>query len=423
MKKGAILTLLILIIFPGYLAAQNKETTETSSQNSIWPQMVKVGGEFRMRPESQFNFNLNSAVPDNDTFLLLRTRVYLDLNPTSYVQLFAMYQDSETIDQGPALVKTPDRHKFYQGFAQFTNEAKLTTRFKVGRQELNYGDQRLIGGFDFGNLGRSFDGAVVRFENSDFFLDLFGTRIHPAAGIENQFAGAYGHWKKFPRGELEPYALYLHGSKSGLNNGQLNLATIGTRIKAKFKKNFDYAFEGAYQIGESTRNLDSAFAMHVRMGYTFPLSFKPRLGWEYDFASGDGNPGSGKVTTFNNLFPTNHDKYGFIDFFSWRNLHDLRATFSAAPTSFMKASLDYHAFFLPEPADGEFLASGAQGRVGSPTAGHFAAQEIDVLLKFEPIKYFDAAINYSIFFPETFFSDTGPSDIAQYFFVQLAARY
>jgi hypothetical protein len=89
----------------------------------------------------------------------------------------------------------------------------------------------------------------------------------------------------------------------------------------------------------------------------------------------------------------------------------------------MSTTLDYHAFFLPEPANGAFLASQAQLRPGAPGASPFAGQEIDVLLKFKPIKYFDAWVGYSVFFPGTFFSDTGGSDIAQFAYVQFSARY
>lgn len=414
------LTLLLSLLWPLCLqAASAPEKSETK----LWPDKVKVGGEFRTRVELRTNEDLNGAAPDNDVFVLLRTRVYLDLNPTNYVRLFAMFQDSETLGQNPtSIFKVPDRRKLYQAFLYLKNDAPLVTSLKMGRQEMIYGDERLIGAFNWSNLGRSFDGAVVRLENSHFWLDLFGTRIHPA-GKENQFAGAYGHWKGFPQGELEAYALYLHGSKSGLNGGSLSIVTIGSRVKGKFKKNYDYGFEGAYQTGTSGGSTVSAFATHLRFGYTFPLGFKPRLGIEYNFASGDENPGTGTVTTFNNLFPTNHDKYGYMDLFSWKNLHDIRFSFDTQPLEWFKTKLDYHAFFLPDPGNGAFLASGAQWRAGAPGAGHFAGQELDLLFTFKPWKYFDALVGYSVFFPGTFFSDTGPSDTSHFFYTQFAFRY
>ncbi|MFO1464413.1 MAG: alginate export family protein [bacterium] len=417
------LSLTITCLLAGAAGVSGAAEAGGTKEPKLWPDKVKVGGEFRTRLEARINDDLNSAASDDDTFVLLRTRIYLDLNPMSYVRLYAMFQDSETLGQNTsALIKTPDRHKFYQGWVFLKNAGPFSTSLKMGRQEFVYGDARLVGNNNWNNLGRSFDGAVVRLENSDFWLDLFGSRIHPN-GKENQFAGAYAQWKKFPQGELEAYALYLHGSKSGLGNGSLSIATIGSRIKGKFKKNYDYGFEGAYQTGDSAGNLVSAFATHLHLGYTFPLSFKPRVGIEYNFASGDDNPKTGTVTTFNNLFPTNHDKYGYMDLFSWKNLHDFRFSFDTQPLEWFKTKLDYHAFLLPDPANGVFLANGTQYRAGVPGASHFAGQELDLLFTFKPWKYVDALVGYSVFFPGAFFKDTGSSDTSQFFYTQVSWHY
>ncbi|MDX1386744.1 MAG: alginate export family protein [bacterium] len=389
----------------------------------IWPDTVKVGGEFRTRVEARFNDDLNDVADDNDIFVLLRTRVYLDLNPTDQIKIFGMFQDSETLGQGNSFFKTPSQRSFYQGYLQVLTPGKLTTRIKAGRQELIYGDERLIGAFNWGNLGRSFDGLVIRVEDPHFWVDIFGTRIKLPNGKEAQLASTYGHWKDFPGGILEPYVIVYHGDEIGNNGMELSLVTLGARIKAKRGKHWDYGFEGAYQTGKNAGNLISAFAIHSKFGYTFLIKPKPRVGFEYNFASGDGDPGMGTVTLFNNILPTNHGKYGYIDYFSWRNMHDISASISAQPFPFMSTYLGYHAFFLPEPANGVFAANGAQFRAGAPGASPFAGQEIDLLLKFNPIKYFNALIGYSVFFPGQFFADTGTSDIAHFFYAQFVARY
>ncbi len=426
MKKSISICFLFCLVFvfcflPRALWSEDKK-------KSIWPDRVKVGGELRFRYENQINYDFsNATAAQTDIFLLMRTRIYLDLNPADFVQLYAMFQDSETFGQDDSLVKVRDRHKFYQGFAKFKGQmGPLKTSFKVGRQEIIYGEQRLIGNASWSNVGRSFDAAVWRLENKDFWLDIWGGRLHPSnnpVNIEYQLASLYAHWNHFPQGELEPYVIFTHSNNAGVNNGPLSLATIGTRIKAKFLENFDYGFEGAYQSGSSNYNLINAGAIHTRLGYTFPVDWKPRVGGEFNFASGDANPKTGHVTLFNNLFPTNFDKYGYIDFFSWRNLYDLRLALSAEPFSFMKTSLDYHAFFLPDPGNGVLQDNGTQLRAGNPNASHFAGQEIDLVLKFEPLKYFNAWVGYSVFFPGEFFADTGGSDIAQFVYLQLTARY
>ena len=36
--------------------------------------------------------------------------------------------------------------------------------------------------------------------------------------------------------------------------------------------------------------------------------------------------------------PTNHKFYGYMDFFSWQNLHDVRAIFTIKPTARMSVA-------------------------------------------------------------------------------------
>ena len=112
-----------------------------------------------------------------------------------------------------------------------------------------------------------------------------------------------------------------------------------------------------------------------------------------------------------------------MDLFAWKNLHDFRAGFYSSPTSFMQTFLDYHLFLLPDPVNGEFLANGTQFRPGAAGVSNYAGQEVDFLIKFKPLKYFDALMGYSVFFPGGFYSDTGGTHIAQFFYSQLSAHY
>lgn len=71
-----------------------------------------------------------------------------------------------------------------------------------------------------------------------------------------------------------------------------------------------------------------ALAASVGGGYTCAKTFgTPRLGLEYNFSSGDHDPTDGKNETLDNLFPTNHKHYGYMDFLGWRNIHQPTRSF------------------------------------------------------------------------------------------------
>ena len=52
--------------------------------------------------------------------------------------------------------------KIRQGYIEIGNAKEFPLTLKVGRQILSYGDERLIGAFDWNNIGRTFDAAKLR---------------------------------------------------------------------------------------------------------------------------------------------------------------------------------------------------------------------------------------------------------------------
>ena len=174
------------------------------------------------------------------------------------------------------------------------------------------------------------------------------------------------------------------------NGPAAEFATVGVRVKSTPEKlgNWDYTAELAVQGGDvyqtdknSARQDLVAFASHVNAGYTFKETrWKPRFALEYDFASGDDDPTDGDSHSFQNLFPSNHEKYGFMDEFSWRNIHDLRVQTSAKPAKGWEVGLDYHAFFLADTHDYWYRSNGISTlRIRTPDGETSARLERDRL--------------------------------------------
>ena len=100
---------------------------------------------------------------------------------------------------------------------------------------------------------------------------------------------------------------------------------------------------------------------------------------EYNFASGDANPADGVRGTFDQLYPTAHDKYGLADQVGWRNIHDVRVGFDVTPFKATPITVNYHSYWLAEKRDALYAASGAPlaaCRRGAASAR--VGQEIDV---------------------------------------------
>ena len=65
----------------------------------------------------------------------------------------------------------------HQAFITIGNHKRFPLSLKVGRQELSYGDERLVGAFAWNNIGRVFDAGKVRWQNSLFAADFFSGRV------------------------------------------------------------------------------------------------------------------------------------------------------------------------------------------------------------------------------------------------------
>jgi len=381
------------------------------------------GGQFRARYEvkenggssggSFPNRDFRRAGVDNDnSFLLLREKLHVGYTPCSWFSIFAEGRDSSSTwdDRHPS--PEGDFLDLHQAFVRLGDRAHFPLTAKVGRQELIYGDERLVGNSEWSNLLRSFDAAKLRWENPDLWVDGFvGRVVLPVNHRFNEvndydwFSGIYGSTATWiPKQETQLYFLSRNASTkattttpdalSGRPASARDIYTVGLRAKSLPGQwnGWDYAAELAGQFGDikvavpgvGTRRLDhEALAASVLGGYTWTETpGVPRLGLEYNFSSGDHNPADGKNETFDNLFPTNHKHYGYMDFIGWRNIHNLRLSAAVKPAKPLLLTLDYHLFWLADTHD-LFYPEAGPGRTGggygrNPQFSSFLGSELDL---------------------------------------------
>jgi len=139
----------------------------------------------------------------------------------------------------------------------------------------------------------------------------------------------------------------------------LHSATIGTHWTGELPFRLDYGIEIAAQTGSAGSDTIRAWAGHWQLGETIASDPKLRLIGEYNYASGDRDPSDGRRGTFDQLYPTAHDKYGLADQVGWRNIHDLRLGSEITPTKGWQLTGNYHSWWLADTHDGLYNAAGA----------------------------------------------------------------
>ncbi len=441
--KRLLIVVATLLASQSHLTAQGSGTSTTLLNEWLRKQSPALepwdlGGQFRFRLEHKENF----ATPgrgivdfqerggnEDNTYFLFREKFHVGYK-TDWLTIYGEARDSRTASDERKPHPETDPLDLHQAFLVLGQATEFPFTLKVGRQELSYGDERLIGAFDWSNIGRVFDAVKLRYETPDIWIDAFVSRVvlpdpheFNEANDYDFFSGIYASSKTIvPRNELQGYLLARNvspNSPTAIGAGlpafmtgasARDIYTLGLRIKSlpgEFGP-WDYDSElagqrGNFKSGAGRRLKHEAFAAHAAVGYTFTNAFgKPRFGLEYNYASGDGDPTDGKHGTFDNLFPTNHKFYGNMDFISWQNIHNARLASSVKPFKDLTLTADYHAFWLAADSDFFYQASGAPRNSGGygikANEGSYIGSEVDFIASYNVCKGAAMQAGYGHFF-------------------------
>lgn len=389
---------------------------------------VKVGGQIRTRAEMTDNdADFNDTTADRNDFTLMRVRLSADVAVEKRIRAYVELQDArqwggEVAALGSANTLSDNQGvDLHQGYAEFTCP-KGGKKIRLGRQEMNLGDQRLVGSFDWSNNGRSFDG--IRFTCSagccQGALDVFWFTVNETnkvdtdqslGGIHKSFVGV------LPGGEVDVYYLLKkNGTQAAGEKGTLGSTTVhtlGGRVAGRCVKDaLDYGLEAALQQGEVNGDDLSAYTYCVRLGYTAKgVAWKPRVGVEWNTASGDDNPADGDAGTFDNLYPTNHQFYGYADLVGLQNVQDIALAVSAHPAKRCRVGLAYHVFSLAEEKGAWYRSNGtALLQDATGISGDEIGNEIDLTFGHKVSGNVDVEAGYSLFLPGDFVKKANGTD-------------
>ncbi|MBW2453228.1 MAG: alginate export family protein [Deltaproteobacteria bacterium] len=397
---------------------------------------VDVGGEVYERTAVQSVGHLSAAPtvvrvddPVYDQWLLSeRSRLGLRVEHDVVAGVFTL-QDARVLG---ALPGAPDRteaggfgslgpHEAYLDVRTAVEDPLL--RVRVGRQQLVWGDGRLLGESDWSPRGAALDAGWMKLSFGDVSFELVGAMLAPPSAIAPDYVSPERQTATDGSGaplNAEGTGAQLYGLNAGwlivplFNVELVGLARIArdplpvtlTRgdtytIDGRFhgqERGVSYAVEGAYQLGRVASygaNHDiSAFAIAGRVAWQTALPGDFRFALEGGYASGDdadrrddGTVDSGTTfERFDPIVPETHDHFGQMDLLAWSNAIEAGGEVSAKPDDELLMALGYSFLGLADPADrwttGTLTAVGAAPDNDSAILGH----EIDARLEYRPLK-------------------------------------
>ena len=180
----------ILILIVTFLGAVNLRAQTVTATTQAAVQTRKNPGDeinqdlppwmrftFEMRAREEARTSLEYEAGDNDTYSLTRMRIGLDLKPAKWFHFYVQGQDSRPIDIDPAHVSSSLKNTFdlRQGYVELKTGEQNWVSLQVGRTELNLGNQRVVGGGDWGNVTRTFDVAKIGLGTGGNRVDIFAS--------------------------------------------------------------------------------------------------------------------------------------------------------------------------------------------------------------------------------------------------------
>lgn len=284
------------------------------------------------------------SMPSNpeDSYWLQRIQFHVDMHLNENWQLFTQLEDVRAFDKiviGPNDANELDLRLAFLGYTQPTDYG--TFRARVGRQDFEFDLQRFLSSRDGPNVRQSFDAVWVGWETETWRLyglvsqpveyrsddpfddrssrdiDFSGIRVERHLSGNAQLTGYYALYRRDD-------ALYA------LTSGEEERHVLDFRVAGE-SAGFDWDLEAMGQIGSIGSADIQAWAIGAQAGYTFEEApWSPRVGLQFDIASGDRDQADNDIQTFNPLFP-NGSYFSLGGHTGYANLIHLKPSLEMTP--------------------------------------------------------------------------------------------
>ncbi len=385
------------------------------------PGWFHLGGEYRGRLESPTGIGFTSA---KDFYYLDRLRVNLGVQPKAWLRFYGEVQDARIFFNHHIANENPyeDKWTLWQAYSQIGSSETGWVDVLAGREVLRFGDERVIGPSEWLNVGRTFNVARVDLHHPGYRVSVFASSVVPGDSSDlhnalpgNNLFGVYGSFRNIvPKADFEPYVLWRVAPASSelpetLNRGHLNEVTFGLHWKGDLPASFDYDTEFDGQTGSLGASSIAAWAGYASVGKTFrKVVTSPRVFLEGNYASGTKTPNGHDWNTFDQIYPSNHDKLGFGDEVGRRNLVQFRTGVEEEPTKKWKLKQQFESFWLATSNDNFYASSGAISVAAHPGASRHIGEELDSVAEYQLDKGLSFGFGYARTFAGQFLHTATP---------------
>ena len=275
---------------------------------------ISFGGELREQFQVYNNINFGDVPPafqDISTNQLWhRLMVHSNIELGNHFRFFVQLNSTLRFLNDNPIVPEIDENQLslHQAFA----ELKLTNwNFRLGYQEMYYGNHRLITVREGPNTRQAFDGLVVKHKFKNGVIDLFAVSkvvskqyVFDDESMHDGLYGIYGtqYFSNHKMG-LDYFLVDFQSNARMYNyvSGFENRQTYGLRLFSNYKK-VNFEFEGGYQSGKFNDLNISAYTVLADVNMNVLPDKKGIIGFATNVASGDKDNTDNQLNTYNLIY-------------------------------------------------------------------------------------------------------------------------
>ena len=378
--------------------------------------------------------------PSENAYLLQRYFLHMDLHLSDRFRFFGELASSlETGRNGGPRAGLDEKQLYvHQGFFDIGlwRSGKDSLTLRAGRQEMVLGSENFVSTRDGRNIRRSLNGFRLTWVTGDWTVDTFALRptldnpgnFNDPPNHASSFWGAYAvrPFRFLPEGNVDLYYFGLDLQRvpfDGKGSGREQRETIGTRLWGTTER-WDYNDEFTYQWGWFGPNDDiRAWAISTETGYRIDSnSLKPRFALRAMSFSGDQNPSSRTLGTFNSIFEKG-PYFSYAEVFARRNLVALQPYVELHLSKTVTLTPNPAFFWRESPRDGLYSVGNAVIISGQNSNARYIATQASAQVRWKMNRNLTWFTEYAHFFPGEFLKQSTAGSNMNFWTGWLDIRY
>jgi len=388
------------------------------SENTI----ISFGGEVREQFQYYENQNFGD-VPHTFTKVSTgqiwqRVMVHTNIELGSKLRVFAQLGSTFRFFNPNPLAPEIDENKLslHQAFIDYSFYKRWTAR--LGRQEIGYGNNRVITFREGPNTRLTFDAAVIKHSSEKRKLDFFIlTPVASMPGIfddksfQDLIVGMYSSRSIIENLFLiDFYSMSFNSKRRKYDfvEGKESRHSNGIRIFSQNQK-FNYELEATYQSGKFNKLNINAYSISADVNYKLVSKNNFIVGFGSNYISGDKSKNDNQLNTYNVIF--SKPQYGLAAPIGSSNIVNINPYFKINPIKNFNVYAGAYLMWRQSNQDGTYSPGAIEVRPNPAILFASTKKEIGTQLALETSyfvnKNLSLAFDAAYFFAGKYVKETG----------------